>query len=251
MDDLALLLSTMREAGALALQYHGKPGLKTWHKPDGTVVTEADLAVDTLLKARICQQRPGDGWLSEETPDTDDRLEKSRLWIADPIDGTRAFADGTRFWGIGVALVENGMPLLSSIYCPADDVLYHAVRGGGAYRNGVRLTSPESAGPVILPRHAITAVSSLGLPTHVSSSWPMLLRFALIAEGQNPAYIAMGNKQDWDIAAGVLLVTETGGTVTTLKGEPLRFNKPEHHQPGLVAAQQKWHDKLITVLGTS
>jgi myo-inositol-1(or 4)-monophosphatase len=247
MDDLTLLLSTLRDAGAVAMRYHGK-NPKKWNKPDGTIVTEADLAVDTLLKATITKARPGDGWLSEESEDTPDRLSKSRLWIADPIDGTRAFADGTRFWGIGVALIENGTAILSGIYCPVDDVLYHAVKGGGAFRNGVQLTSPESTGHVIVPRAAALPAEALGLATQISSSWPMLLRFALIAEGQNPAAISIGNKQDWDLAAGVLLVTESGGMVTTQNGAPMQFNKLQHHQLGLVAAQQKWHGSLITAV---
>lgn len=247
-SDLDLLLTTLRSAGEIAMRFHGKKP-RQWHKPDGTVVTEADLAVDELLKSSICSARPEDGWLSEETPDTESRLAKSRLWIADPIDGTRAFADGTRFWGIGVALTENGSPVLSGIYCPVDDVLFHAVKGGGAFRNGKQLTSPESTGHVIVPRKAMAAVEALGLPTQISSSWPMLLRFALIAEGEVPAAISIGDKQDWDLAAGVLLVTETGGKVTTQSGSPMRFNQPRHQQPGLVAAQQKWHSRLIEAVG--
>jgi myo-inositol-1(or 4)-monophosphatase len=249
MDDLTLLQSALRGAGEIAMGFHGREP-KRWNKPDGSVLTEADLAVDAFLKAKICTTRPEDGWLSEETPDAPDRLSKSRLWIVDPIDGTRAFADAMRFWGIGVALIENGAPLLSGIYCPVDDVLYHAVHGGGAFRNNVRLTSPESTGHVILPRKAEHAVEALGLATQVSSSWPMLLRFALIAEGQNPAAISIGPKQDWDLAAGVLLVTETGGVVTTQAGEALRFNQQDHHQVGLVASQRKWHDQLLKAVGT-
>jgi myo-inositol-1(or 4)-monophosphatase len=249
MHDLALLLSALKGAGQVAMGFYGRsPKVKS--KPDGTLVTEADLAVDAYLKSTICTARPDDGWLSEETPDTPARLSKSRLWIADPIDGTRAFADVTRFWGIGLALVEQGTPLASGIYCPVDDVLYHATRGGGAFRNGEQLTSPESAGHVILPRKAALAVEALGLATQVSSSWPMLLRFALIAEGHNPAALSLGDKQDWDLAAGVLLVTESGGTVTNQQGAPLRFNQPQHHQLGLVAAQQKWHHRLVEAVGT-
>jgi myo-inositol-1(or 4)-monophosphatase len=244
MDDLALLLSALREAGRVALDFHGK-NPKKWNKPDGTVVTEADIAVDDLLKSTIIKARPDDGWLSEESPDTADRLSKSRLWIVDPIDGTRAFSDGTRFWGIGVALTENGAPILSGIYCPVDDVLYHAVKGGGAFRNNERLTSSESSGHVIVPRLAALPVEASGFATQISSSWPMLLRFALIAEGHNAAAISLGNKQDWDLAAGVLLVTESGGKVTTQKGGQMQFNKPEHQQAGLVASQQKWHDRLL------
>ena len=247
MDDLELLLSSLKQAGKIAMGFHGKSP-KVWEKPDGTLVTEADYAVDAYLKTTITTARPDDGWLSEETPDTPARLDKKRLWIVDPIDGTRAFHDGTRFWGIGVALTENGAPILSGIYCPVDDVMYHAVKNGGAFRNGVKLTSPESLGHAIVPKLAKFAVEIAGLPTQVSSSWPMLLRFALIAEGTNPAAISIGHKQDWDLAAGVLLVTESGGVVTTQSGAALAFNQPEHHQPGLVAAQLKWHDKLLTAV---
>ena len=248
MTDLDLLLSCLKEAGRIAMGFHGR-NPKVWHKPDGTVVTEADIAVDDYLKRTITTARPGDGWLSEETKDTPARLDKSRLWIVDPIDGTRAFSHATRFWGIGVALTENGAPILSGIYCPVDDVLYHAVKGGGAYRNGVRMTSPDSTGPVIVPRKAVDAVQALGLATQVSSDWPMLLRFALIAEGQNPGAISIGHKQDWDLAAGVLLVSESGGKVTTQAGEPMVFNRVDHTQPGLVATQQKWHESLTTAVG--
>jgi myo-inositol-1(or 4)-monophosphatase len=249
MDDLGLLLSSLKQAGAIAMRYHGKSP-EVWSKPDGTLVTEADLAVDEFLKTTIRAARPDDGWLSEESKDTSERLQKRRLWIADPIDGTRAFSDVMRFWGIGVALAEDGAPILSGIYCPVDDVMFHAVKGGGAFRNGVRLHSPDSVDHVIVPRRATVAVEALGLPTQVSSSWPMLLRFALIAEGKNPGAIALGNKQDWDLAAGVLLVTETGGVVTTQTGAPMRFNQLEHQQPGLVAAQAKWHPHLLKAMET-
>jgi myo-inositol-1(or 4)-monophosphatase len=245
MNDVTLLLSSLREAGRIAMGFHGK-NPKVWNKPDGTVVTEADIAVDGFLKTTIRKARPDDGWLSEETKDTPERLSKSRLWIADPIDGTRAFNDATRFWGIGLALTENGSPIASGIYCPVDDVMYHAVKGGGAFRNDVRLTSPENQGHVIVPRVAAARVEALGLATQISSSWPMLLRFALIAEGHNPAAVSIGPKQDWDLAAGVLLVTESGGVVTTQTGAPLQFNKEQHQQHGLVAAQRKWHKQLVT-----
>ncbi len=247
MDDLSLLLNTLREAGKVAMGFHGKKP-KAWNKPDGTVVTEADFAVDELLKSTITKARPDDGWLSEESKDTPERLSKSRLWIADPIDGTRAFSEVTRFWGIGLALTENGAPIASGIYCPFDDVMYHAVKAGGAFRNDVKLTSQPSTGHVIVPKLGALAVEKSGLPTQVSSSWPLLLRFALVAEGHIPAAISLGNKQDWDLAAGVLLVTESGGVVTTQKGQAMRFNRPEHHQLGLVASQQKWHKQLVSAV---
>jgi myo-inositol-1(or 4)-monophosphatase len=245
--DLDLLLNSLKEAGKIAMGFFGQsPKIKV--KPDGTLVTEADYAADTFLKTTITAARPDDGWLSEETPDSPVRLTKKRLWIADPIDGTRAFSDVTRFWGIGLALVEEGAPILSGIYCPVDNVLYHAIKNGGAFRNGVRLTSPESHGHAILPKLAKFPVEQAGLAAQVGSSWPMLVRFALIAEGLAPAAISIGYKQDWDLAAGVLLVTETGGKVSTQAGEPLLFNQQQHAQPGLVASQHQWHDRLLVAV---
>lgn len=249
MDDLHLLLSTLREAGELALRFHGNTP-KRWNKPDGTVVTEADIAVDTLLKTAIRTARPDDGWLSEETKDTPDRLSKSRLWIADPIDGTRAFSEARQFWGTGMALVENGQPLMGAVFCPVGGMMFHAVKGGGAFLNGERLGIADSSGSVIIPRKALAALAGAGIEAQVGSDLPLLLRFAAVADGRHRGAISFGHKHDWDLAAGHLLVTETGGTVTTQYGEPLVYNKPEPWQSGLVAAQRKWHHRLISMTGT-
>jgi myo-inositol-1(or 4)-monophosphatase len=248
MDDLALLLGLLKQAGKVAQGFYRKHP-KQWTKPDGSVVTEGDIAVDAMLKTTIRNARPDDGWLSEETPDTPDRLTKQRLWIADPIDGTRAFSEGHSSWGIGVALIENSQPIVSAIYCPVDDVMFHAVKNAGAFRNGVRLPLADCNNTVIVPRKAVAALEAINIPNQVDSALPMLLRFAAVADGRHAGAIAIGNKQDWDLAAGHLMVTETGGKVTTQLGEPLVYNRREHWQPGLVAAQLKWHDKLQTAVG--
>jgi myo-inositol-1(or 4)-monophosphatase len=249
MDDLSLLLNTMREAGAIALSFHGRSP-KVWSKKDGTVVTEADIAVDDFLKSTIKKARPDDGWLSEETKDTPERLAKSRLWIADPIDGTRAFSEAKQFWGCGMALTENGQPVMGAIYCPVEDVMFHAVKGGGAFSNGVRLPVADTDGPVIIPRKAQAALDQAGIASQIGSPLPLLLRFAGVADGRHAGAISLGNKSDWDLAAGHLMVTETGGTVTNQHGQPLVYNRPEPWQAGLVAAQQNWHDRLIKLVGT-
>ena len=110
--DLSLLLDCLREAGALALEMQ-KAGFNHRKKKDGTFVTDVDQAVDDLLRTRIAAARPDDGWLSEESPDTPQRLGKARLWIADPIDGTRGFLQGSGPWGIGMALAVEGAAQLS------------------------------------------------------------------------------------------------------------------------------------------
>ncbi len=248
MDDLTLLLRTMREAGAIALSFHNR-NPKIWNKPDGTVVTEADIAVDAMLKNTINQSRPDDGWLCEESEDTPARLSKSRLWIADPIDGTRAFSEAREFWGTGMALIESGQPVMGAIYCPVEDVMYHAVKGGGAFQNGQRLAKAHSDGPVIIPRKLSANMDAAGIASQIGSTLPLLLRFAAVADGRHAGAVSIGNKNDWDIAAGHLMVTETGGSVTDQHGQPLVYNKPNPWQLGIVAAQQKWHDGILAAVG--
>src|SRR5690606_14561569 len=134
-DDLELLISAAREAGALAMRYWNRP-LRSERKPDGTMVTEADFAVDALLTEMLRGARPDYGWLSEESADGPERLDVRRIWMLDPIDGTRAFMKTGDDWTIAISLVENGAPILSVIFNPVRDELFTAQRGAGATLNG-------------------------------------------------------------------------------------------------------------------
>jgi myo-inositol-1(or 4)-monophosphatase len=247
MDDLALLIYALRGAGKIAMQYHGKKP-KRWHKPDGSVLTEADLAVDDFLKSTIQKARPDDGWLSEETKDTPKRLSKTRLWIADPIDGTRPFAEGKPWFGTGMALVIDGKAELSALFCPATDKMFHAVKNGGAFCNAKPLPKPETGASIIVPKKAYDITHDAGLSVQAGADIPLLLRLSAIATGEHSGAVSFGAKNDWDIAPGHLLVTETGGLITNQAGEPLVYNKSIPQQQGLVAAHQKWHEQLINLL---
>ncbi len=232
--DLELLLETVREAGALALAMQTQGyGHRTKH--DGTFVTDVDHAVDDLLKSRISAARPDDGWLSEETPDSRHRIGKSRLWIADPIDGTKGFLHGTGPWGIGMALVAEGAPLASAVFQPADGLLFHATRGGGCFRNGKPVHGGSLRNVITAKRYRAPLLAAGFIP-ETDSPFPLLLRLASIADGHHGGAISVGDKNDWDIAAGHLLVTEAGGTISTLDGAPIVYNQPKPWQPGLIAA---------------
>jgi myo-inositol-1(or 4)-monophosphatase len=107
-SDAALLLDVVREAGELGLSLSRKKNLQHWTKPDGSHVTEGDLAINALFEQRLRAARPDDGWLSEETPDDPQaRMAHDRLWIIDPIDGTRAFMEGRKEWCVAAALAVN------------------------------------------------------------------------------------------------------------------------------------------------
>ena len=249
-DDLALLLEVVREAGALALAMQAA-GYAHSQKRDGTFVTDVDHAVDELLKSRIKAARPDDGWLSEETPDTADRLGKQRLWIADPIDGTRGFLRGTGSWGIGMALTVAGEVRVTAIYQPADGLLFHAMNGGGCFVNGER-TFSQARRNVITAKRLRSPLASAGFEPETDSPIPLLLRLASISHGKHGGAISIGDKNDWDIAAGHLLVTEAGGVVSNLAGGPIVYNQPNPWQPGLIAAANpETHAAILKVVRAS
>jgi myo-inositol-1(or 4)-monophosphatase len=249
-DDLKLLLGALRDAGRVAMSFHGR-NPEHWVKPDGSIVTAGDLAVNESLLGALHAARPDDAILSEETPDTEARLSKNRLWIIDPIDGTRNYFNAGTDWCVGVALIEDGEPKISALFQPTENRMYHAVKGAGAFCNDKPIrTSPDVAN-VITPKSFQARVTKAGLQPQTSGSLALLLRFAAIAEGRLACAISTGNKKDWDIAAGHLLLTEAGGVATTLSGEKIVYNRPNPWQPGLVAATPSTHQTILKAVGNA
>ncbi|MEL7027309.1 MAG: inositol monophosphatase family protein, partial [Pseudomonadota bacterium] len=130
-SDLELLLRAAKEAGEIAQGFWRKDP-KTWDKGVDDPVTEADLAVDTHLRDTLTAARPGYGWLSEETPDRTDRLSKEKVFVVDPIDGTRAFIDGQETWAHSIAIVTAGAATQGVVYLPVRKKLFAASKGQGA-----------------------------------------------------------------------------------------------------------------------
>ncbi len=249
-SDEELLHAAVREAGALAATYFAGSA-NSWTKDDGTPVSDADLAIDELLKERLHGARPGYGWLSEETKDTPDRLTYSRVWVIDPIDGTRAFLEGTEHWCIVAALVEHGRPVLGAVYLPLGDRMYAARLGAGAWLNGRRLAVSqrrELAGSRVIAHQGILRPERWRRPwpsLNVSMTTALALRLCLVADGSYDAAVAIGEKSDWDLAAGDLIVHEAGGQVSDLDGGRLTYNRRKPRQAGLVACGTSLHDEVI------
>ncbi len=248
--DAGLLQEAVREAGALALTYFERK-IETMRKPDGTPVSEADLAVDRLLHARLTAARPGYGWLSEESADDKRRMEMRAVWVVDPIDGTRGFLEGRTDWTVAVALVVDGRPALSSVFNPAKDEMFTAGRGRGAHLNGRRMTAGDA--PAIENARMI-APQRMFRKGIWGEPWPEMrhlwansiaYRLALVAAGRAEATISLSEKKEWDIAAPALLVEEAGGVVTGIDGSAFTFNKEITRLNGLVAAGRALHELLI------
>ncbi len=249
-DDLELLSDALREGGRIAMGYFCK-NPRAQQKADGTSVSEADFAVDTALRDLLTGARPGYGWLSEETEDNDARLDCERVWVVDPIDGTRAFLKEKPEWTIAAALVEAGRPVIGVVYNPASNEFFHAVQGQGTQLNGTRVGVSD---PVALKNSSLIASQGLlgrniwDLPwPPVQTQWvnSIAYRLALVAAGQFDGTLSMSPKNDWDLAAAELLVQEAGGTMTTQTGGSFLYNSPRPRQEGVIAAGPSLHAELL------
>ncbi|MEA2875332.1 MAG: monophosphatase [Hyphomicrobiales bacterium] len=248
----AALETAVREAGALAARSF-QTTVKSWDKTGGSPVSEVDMAVDKFLRERLMRLAPDCGWLSEETEDDLIRLDSSRMWIVDPIDGTRAFLAGRTDWSISVALVENGRPALAAIFAPMQDALYLAATGEGATLNGAAIKatagadfdSAHAAGPKpMLERLAPVAPRLVAEPKVFS----LALRLARVAAGTLDLAFASENSHDWDLAAADLLVHEAGGALTTFAGQQLIYNRADPLHAALVAAGRSRHEAFLALV---
>lgn len=253
-NDLALILDAARDAGALAEQERHK-GLNVTSKPGGSPVTSADLAVDTMLKATLLAARPDYGWLSEETPDTPERLTRRRLFVVDPIDGTVAFMKARPWWCVPIAVVEDSQPVAAVIHVPATGETYEATLRGGARLNG----RPIAASDVdTLDDAAVLADARLMEGPHWPEPWPpmryekrnaLAYRMALVASGAFDAAIALTPKWDWDVCAGALIAGEAGAKVSDHHGRPWVFNRPDPRQASLVCSAPALHPLILRRTG--
>lgn len=240
--DRQLLEDAARQAGDLALTFFGKDP-ETWFKGKGnhSPVSEADLAVDAYLARFLREARPDYGWLSEETADDQTRLDHDRVFIVDPIDGTRAFLAGGDEWTVSIAVVEQGRPVAGTVFCPCRNEMFLANENGGAWLNGERISvSSRSsvAGAALTGPHSIVAnkdVLKAGFKgTTILRS--LAYRLTMVAAGRVDVGAARGGPSDWDLAAADLLVQEAGGKLTDLSGRNLIYNRARTGHPALIAA---------------
>lgn len=251
-NDLALLIEAARNAGDIARGYHGRDGLDVQLKPeDQSPVSEADLAVNVALERQLRAARPDYGWLSEESADDPARLSAQRIFVIDPIDGTRSFVAGERTWAHSVAVVEDGQPVAGVVYLPMMDKLYTATLGDGARLNGAPLQVSErvqtegaevlATRPNFEPRHWRGAVPDMRRNHRPSLAY----RLGLVAEGRFDAMFTFRASWEWDIAAGALILAEAGARVTDRRGAALRFNNAVPQTDGVLGANPELHAAIL------
>ncbi len=247
--DLELAILAAREAGAIVMKSF-RTEQEVTHKSADQPLTQADLAADAALKRILLGNRLDYGWLSEETVDNPDRLQRQYVWIVDPIDGTRSYIAGHPEFAISIGLAENERVLLGVIYNPATDEMYAARRGAGAWRVGgaaLNVERAESARALVASRSEIRSgemepfAGSFAIIGTGSTAYKMMK----VATGDAQAFVSRGPKSEWDVCAGVLIVNEAGGRATDLRGREIPFNQQRTDVYGILATNGVLHGELL------
>jgi myo-inositol-1(or 4)-monophosphatase len=258
-EDLQLLRACAVTAGIIAVGYFRRD-VRNWTKGEAqSPVSEADVVLDQHLHAQLIAARPEYGWLSEETADNDDRLTRERVFIVDPIDGTRGFIKGEDAWCVSLAVVEHGLPIAGVVYAPARDEMYEASLEGGARLNGATLerkTPIARTRPVIPgPGAAHQALQAGGLNYARGPYYPSLAyRLVQVATGKLDAAVARRGSNDWDIAGAAIVLSEAGVLFEDVCAGTVRFNMADVRHGALAAVgapslRTPVHEALIKVYG--
>lgn len=240
-DTLASAVSAIAtEAATLALTRF-RTDVRKWEKSPDNFVCEVDLAVDAMLRERLAALLPDAGWLSEETADDLARLSASRVWVVDPIDGTRDYLRERPGWAVSVALVENGQPVIGVLAAPVRGEHWIAEAGKGATRNGTPIAASDRT------ELAGARVPADDLPkvdrhlTMVEKPNSIALRIAMVAAGEADLLATFRWGNEWDIAAATLIAREAGARMTDALGRKLRFNTPAGEAFGVLATAPGIH----------
>ena len=229
--------------GAIEAEY------KMGHDP----VTEADRAIDAVLRKELL--RHGEGWLSEESVDDYSRLDKTRVWVVDPLDGTREFVAGIPEFCVSIGMVEDGRPVAGGIFNPAtDENIIGSVDSGVRYNGQPALPSQkrELEGALVLASRSEVKRGEWELfrnaPFKIRPMGSVAYKLALVAAGRADITFTLTPKHEWDVAAGAALVLSAGGFVQTLENTDLSCNQKDPLLSGLIAGGPYLRDELLGLL---
>jgi myo-inositol-1(or 4)-monophosphatase len=248
--DLELIIDKVRRAGALALHLKAQ-GLIISYKADGSILTNADIAVNLWLEEALLEARSDYGWQSEESPDNDQRLGKARVFVLDPIDGTIGYSKGSPYWTIALCIIEAGQPIAAVVYAPDADELYSAALGNGAYLNGqaIKVSDTDTLdGAEVLGDPRLFQNMGWAKPwpqMHVQSRPSVAYRMVAVAAGKADFTLATTPKRDWDVAAATLIVTEAGGVVSDHLGQSYAFNAKDSLKTSLLCSNRALYETVL------
>lgn len=238
-----------REVGAM-VHARWKGEFRRWEKVPGHPVCDVDIEADAMLSERLAKIDPEAGWLSEETVDSAERLLRTRIWLVDPIDGTRDFLRGRDGWAVSVALVEGGRPLIGVLDAPARGQHWRAQAGYGATCNGapIRVGDRTEFHGARVPADTVPKMDADLVPIPRPNS--IALRIAMVASGEADLLATLRWGHEWDIAAAALIAQEAGATVTDARGNPLRYNSTTGEMFGVLATTPGIHAAAVERLAS-
>jgi 3'(2'), 5'-bisphosphate nucleotidase len=260
--ELRVACELARSAGAAILEhYEGPLNIAQKHSEyDAEPVTQADTIANDLIVGHLKREFPSDGILAEESVDTMRRLEKSRVWMVDPLDGTNGFIDGNGDFAVQIGLAEDGQCVLGVVYQPLPGVLYRAVRGQGTW---IERPNFETARAMVSQTRALPDMRLAASRSHRSPRMNQVIqrfgfkeevqrgsvgiKIGLLIEQQCDVYIHLSPRtKQWDTCAPEVVLTEAGGRITDLFGYPLNYNVPDvQNRNGLIASNGAAHDQII------
>jgi myo-inositol-1(or 4)-monophosphatase len=251
--DFDAVLAVVRDAAELAHHHwreNAVPDARVWEKEKGSPVCDIDLAVDAMLKNGLLGLSSDIGWLSEETVDDPARLDKRCVWLVDPIDGTRDYVRGRSGWCISVALVADGAPVFATMLAPVEGKHWIAHLGDGVWCNGEKLlasTRTEFVGARVPTDHLPQIDRDLVIVEKPNS---IAMRLTMIACDRADLVATVRWGYEWDIAAAHLIATEAGAKISNAVGTPLRYNKPDPCDFGLVCSAPGIHAAAVERLAS-
>ncbi len=254
-DDLNIALEASKGAGDIIMKYYNQVyeiKEKGYHNP----VTTADNEADNFLKKTLLDARPDYGWLSEETVDSKKRLTKKKVWIVDPIDGTKEFIEGVPQFVVSIGLVDNGKPVVGILHNPATNETFYASHGCGSFLNQERFEVTKKDNIKEMTILNSRSETRRGLWEPFKNSFKRLepigsvaYKMGLTAVGKADIFATLRPKNEWDVCAGVCLIKEAGGKSINLNGQELEFNKEKTLiEPGIIAGYNLSVDKTYKEL---
>ena len=253
-SDLKLAINASFKAGEIIMQYYCADyeiKEKGYHNP----VTTADNEADSYLKSTLMSARPQYGWLSEETVDSKSRLSKEKVWIVDPLDGTKEFIEGVPQFVVSIALVEKGTPIIGVLHNPVTKETFHAVKGKGTYLddNVYRCSIKDSTTDMLILNSRSETRKGLWEPykqyfKELKPIGSVAYKMGLTATGKADIFVTLRPKNEWDVCAGTCLINEAGGKVIDLNGKELTFNNQKTLiEPGLIAGYNLSVEKTFKI----
>jgi 3'(2'), 5'-bisphosphate nucleotidase len=261
-QELDLAKAAAREAGEIIMRHYGRPEIGVDTKADKSPVTAADLDANAAIVKRISAAYPDDAVLTEETPDDRARLGKPRVWIIDPLDGTRDFVARTGDFCVHIGLAVDHEAVVGVVYQPTVDSLAWAVRGGGAFEERKGETRPLKASTLSAAGQIRIGVSRLNLDDGLAKCLAAAgmsdravrlgasVKHIALARGDLDAVLNLSpSESEWDTCAPEVIMREAGCTVTNGDGQAFRYNQPDLFRPrGSAASNGHCHKLVLRVM---